>query len=160
MTVLRRRPGIASVAALGGITAALLAAHVVAPEWSRAAGLDVWNAVAAETERRATEDRRGELEDLHGRLRQQMAVAEQLATRLIDGDIPLAAAADEVMVANRGRDAFYFVLQREHPSATTERQMAARYLIAKVKDRYYDDPSSGTAVLARLEAEYRTIPAE
>ena len=50
MTVLRRRPGIASVAALAGITAALSIAHLVAPEWSRAVGLDVWNLSAAQAE--------------------------------------------------------------------------------------------------------------
>src|SRR5262245_27942575 len=123
MTVLRRRPGIASVAVLGGITAALLTAHAVAPEWSRAAGLDVWNISTVEDEFRATQDRRDELEAEHARLLRRVALADRLGTELIDGQIRLADAADEVdRVLGPDREQFYFVLRRDHSSATTEQQ--------------------------------------
>jgi hypothetical protein len=157
MTVLRRRPGIASVAVLAGITVALATAHAVAPEWSRAAGLDVWNIPAAEAERRELEDRRDDLEAVHAQLRVRVAAADHLSTQLIDGRARLADAADEVVWLNRDRDAFFRVLRLDHPSARTERELAARYLISKVADRFYDDPSGRAEATDRLEAEYRRL---
>lgn len=157
MTVFRRRPGIASVAVLAGISAALLTAHAVAPEWSRDAGLDVWNAPRLEAEHRESKDRRAELEVVHEQLRQRVAIADSLCARLIGGRVRLADAADEVVRLNRDRDGFYCVLRLEHPFATTERELAARYLLAKVTDRLADDPSLRTEATRRLEAEYRTI---
>jgi hypothetical protein len=160
MIVLRRRPGIASVAVLAGITAALVTAHAVAPEWSRAVGLDVWNLSAAEADQRESADRRDELAAQHEQLRQRVAVADHLCTQLIDGRVRLAEAADEVIEVNRDRDAFFFVLRLEHPDATTDRELAACYLIAKIAARFYDDPSRRAEATGRLEAEYQAMPRE
>jgi hypothetical protein len=158
MTVLRRRPGIASVAALAGLTVALfVAAHAAAPEWSRAAGLDVWSLSAEDAMLRVEVDRRGDLEADHNLLRRRMAVADQLATQLVDGQLRLADAADEVVRVNRDRDSFFLVLSREHPGAVTERRLAARYLIAKIEDRFQDDPSRAAEATGRLEAQYRLL---
>ena len=64
---------------------------------------------------------------------------------------------DEVVRLNRGRDGFYHVLRLEHPFATTERELAARYLIAKVAERFHDDPSRRAEATGRLEAEYQGL---
>ena len=49
MTVIRR-PGTVSAAVLVGLVASLVSAHVIAPEWSRSAGLDVWNLPSLEAQ--------------------------------------------------------------------------------------------------------------
>lgn len=160
MTVLRRRPGIASVAALAGITAALTVAHAAAPGWVRAAGLDVWNLTDLLAEQRDEADRKTDLEIYHEDLRRQVAVADRLRERLLDGGVTLAAAADEVLRANRDRSEFLMVLQMEHPGATTDRELAAQYLIHKVADHFHDDPSRRAAETGRLETELHALRVE
>jgi hypothetical protein len=157
MIVLRHRPGIASVAVLAGITAALGLAHAVAPEWSHAAGLDVWNVSEAEADHRAEVDRHAALDDRHADLRVKVGLARCLTEQLIDGRVSLADAAAEVLRANRSRPEFLFVLRQEYPDAATDRELAARYLLAKVADYFHDEPSRRAEATGRLEVEYQAM---
>jgi hypothetical protein len=158
MTVIRR-PGLASVAALGGITAALAAAPAAAPGWVRAAGLDLWNLPAAEADYRASIDRRGELKATHDRLHRQFEASDQTVELLIDGRLSLAAAAGELDQINRDRAGFYASLRFHHAEAGSDLELAAWYAIDKVRRRLANDPARLAGVMARLDAELRALSA-
>ncbi|HJZ56466.1 MAG TPA: hypothetical protein VKE74_15985 [Gemmataceae bacterium] len=158
MTVLRRRPGIASVATLGVITLTLGTARILAPEWSRHAGLDVWNYPGLTDDLRATDHDRKELEAKHERLRCQIEAADHVIELLIDGELTLPAAVDEIERITQNRSGFPGSLRVSHPDASTDRQLIVRYAIRKAAERLAEDPAQQARVLARLEAEYRQLP--
>jgi hypothetical protein len=157
MTVIRR-PGIVSVATLAAVTATLVAAQAVAPGWVRSAGLDVWNLAAVEAGYRTAADHRADLAAAHDHFLRQVAASDQVVGLLIDGRLPLAAAAEELELINRGRPGFYEMLQFHHSGAGSDRRaLAARYAIVKVGRRLAADPARLAAVSARLEAELQTM---
>ncbi|MFO0795895.1 MAG: hypothetical protein U0804_00305 [Gemmataceae bacterium] len=158
MTALHRRPGIASVATLAGIVLTLGVAHVVAPEWSRAAGLDVWNAGDARAELAATLARGDDLEVEHELVTTQIRGSLGVVTRLADGRLTLDRAVDELIVLNQGRTAWADGLEYAHPTAPTHRHRVARYAIEKLANEYLADPAAWAELSARLEAEYRGLP--
>jgi hypothetical protein len=158
MTVIRR-PGIASVAALAGIIAALVVAQAVAPGWARAAGLDVWNLPAVEAEYRAASDHLDDLRATHDHLQRQVGASDQVVGLLIDGRLPLAAAAEELALINRGRTGFYEALRVRHPEAASDQELAAWYALEKAVRWLAADPARRAAVSARLDAELRAMTA-
>lgn len=155
MTALHRRPGIASAATLAGIVLTLGLAHAVAPEWSRAAGLDVWNAGAARAELAGQQARADDLDALNGQVWEQIRGSEGVARRLGAGRQTLAAAADELAALNADRPGWEAGLAYAYRDAPTPRHRAARYAMAKLSRV---DPATWTAQAARLEAEYRALP--
>lgn len=155
MTALHRRPGIASAATLAGIVLTLGLAHVVAPEWSRAAGLDVWNAGAARADLAATLARGDDLEEQNQHILDQIRGSQGVVRRLGAGRLTLAAAADELAALNAGRPGWADGLAFAHPDAPTLRHRVARYALAKLSRV---DPAAWAAAAARLEAEYRALP--
>jgi hypothetical protein len=160
MTAIHRRPGAASVAALGVITLSVAAAHAVAPNWSRSVGLDVWRYSEYAADLRQCHDRRKELAAGHERLFQQMDVGDRLAAGLIDAHVSLADAADEIGRVNQDRTGFADTLRWSFGDGTSPRQRFARYLLVRARSRLEDagDPSRLAEVTARLEAEYRAMP--
>jgi hypothetical protein len=158
MTVLNRRPGIASVATLGVLSLAVTAAHLVAPGWSRSAGLDLWNYPTVVADERAAIDRRVDLQATHDRFREQVEAADHIADLVIDGRLPLADAAAEVARINRDRPSFRDSLRCTFLDATTDRRRDAAYVIHKVSMRLSADPVRRDGVVARLRAEYDRLP--
>jgi len=156
MTVFRRRPGIASVAALAAIATSLAAAHALAPGWARSAGLDVWNFAAEEAHYQTLLDERDDLAVQHERLGYQVAAGESLARRVAAGRVPLSEAADELLHVNRDRPGFLCGLRRDYRTARNDRELIARYLIRKV-GQLQADPARRARETARLEAEYRAM---
>jgi hypothetical protein len=159
MTVLRRRPGIASVATLGVITLTLGAARILAPEWSQHAGLDVWSYPGLQAELQATADDRTKLNAQHEQLWHQVEATDHIVGLLIGGEMSLPAAVDEIDQITHGRTGFLEALRFKHPDAVTDQQLLARYTIRKADEQLARDPDRRTRVIARLEAEYRQLPA-
>ena len=157
MLMIRRRPGIASVAVLSGVSAALVLAQAVAPEWSHRAGLDVWNAGAIEADLRAAEGRGDELAIEQEQLRWQIEASELIVSQLIAGEASLADVADEVTQINRSRPGFNLALRLNYPGAASDRELGARHTLDRVQRRLASDPTHRAEVMARLEAELRTI---
>ena len=150
MTALHRRPGITSVATLAAIVLTVGLTHAVAPEWSRAAGLDVWNAGAARADLAATLARGDELEAQNQSTLDQIRGSHGVVQRLGAGRLTLAAAADELAALNAGRPGWIDGLVYAHRDAPTPRHLAARYALAKLSRI---DPAAWAAASARLEAE-------
>jgi len=155
MTALHRRPGLASAATLSGIVLTLGLAHAVAPEWSRAAGLDVWNTGSARAALAAEQSRGADLDELNANVEAQIRGSEGVARRLGAGRLTLAAAADELLALNADRPGWEDGLTFAYPDAPTPRHRAARYALAKLSRT---DAAAWAASAARLEAEYRALP--
>lgn len=155
MTALHRRPGIASAATLGGIVLTLGLAHAVAPEWSRAAGLDVWNTGAARAELAGELARGTDLDARNDLVLGQIGASHGVARRLGAGRLTLAAAVDELAVLNADRPGWEDGLLYAYRDAPTMRHRVARYALAKLERV---DAAAWSAEAARLEAEYRALP--
>lgn len=154
MTVIHRRPGIASATTLTGITLAVALVHAIAPEWSRAAGLDVWNLPELRQSDADTSAQWEELRDAHDRLNRQVEASDHLVIRLIEGEMSLRVAVAELARINAGRTGFVTSLGCQHPEARTDETRLARYALHKAERFLERDPSRQAEVLARLEAEY------
>lgn len=157
MPAIHRRPGVASVAALAVIVLTVTVAHLAAPEWSRAAGLDVWNADSARADLERTRTRGEELDARNRHTLDQIRGSGGVAARLAAGRLTLAAAVAETEALNEGRPGWADGLELVHCGVPTHRLRVARYLIAKLECRYQADPSAWAPLAARLEAEYRAL---
>ncbi len=157
MPAIRRRPGVASVATLAVIVVTLGVAHLLAPEWSRAVGLDVWNAGSARADLTRTLARGEEIEAQNRHILEQIQGSGGVASRVAAGRMTLAAAAEELEAVNDGRVGWTDGLRYAYLDVPTHRLRVARYLIAKLEVRYKADPSAWAPLSARLEAEYRVM---
>ena len=160
MTVLHRRPGAASVAALGVITLTVAAAHAIAPAWSERVGLDLWRYSEYVEDHRQCIERRKELAANHDRLLHQIDAGDRIAAQLIERHTSLADAAEEVGRVNEDRTGFLDSLRFSYRDAATAQRRFARYLIARVQIRLQEsgDSSRLAEVTSRLEAEYQELP--
>ena len=154
-----RRPGAASAAVLVGLTVSLAAAHAIAPEWSRSAGLDVWNIAEVEKARRSAVERRAEIHAHAEHCARRREIANQLAAQLVANTTTLPAATDEVRALFADDTGFVVMFESLYPTVPTERLRFARHVIERTK-RFLTNPAQFEAVTARLEAEYRAMAAE
>ena len=154
-----RRPGTASAAILVGLSLSLVVAHAVAPRWSRCAGLDVWNLPALERTQQAAAD---ELAEIEARAEQSLArrtAANQVAAHLAAGGTSLPAAADIMAELFRDDLGMTGTLNRVYANEPSLRHRFARHAIERVARLPGLDPARLAAVVERLEAECRTMPA-
>ena len=155
MAVFPRRTGIASAGTLATLALGAGLSHLLAPDWCRAAGLDVWNYQQVEAEYRRSTDRADELHHFDRRLKAQLAVSERLINDLAGGRLTVAEAADELAEVNHDRGGFEDGLRLAYPEVPGHRHRVARYAIDKARHRL---PGDGRAeALERLEAEYRAL---
>ncbi len=152
-----RRPGVASAAALIGLSVSMVGAHLLAPEWSRSVGLDVWNYASAEDERRGAADERDAVEARSARAADRRAVADQLAARLVTRDASLATVAGELLDLFRTDPGSQRTLACWNPGVRDPRLLYARHAVERVRRLLPDDLVRREAALARLEAEYREM---
>jgi hypothetical protein len=154
-----RRRGAAPAATLIGLTLSLASAHAVAPEWSRRAGLDVWNLPGEQELLREATERRAEVNDYAESCARRREAADHVALRLAEG-LPLERGTDEIMDLFRGDDGLCISLQVRFHEAPTARHAFALHAIDRVKRVLDGDPARGAAAVARLEAEYGQLLAE
>lgn len=158
MTVIRR-PGAASAAVLIGLSACLVAAHAIAPDWSRRAGLDVWNLAAAEEAGRDAVEQRAEIEANGERAARRRETANHTAAQLAAGTITLPAAADEIRAIFADDKGMALTLATTYHAVPTDRLRFARHTIERATRLLLDDPTRLEDVSARLEAEYCAMAA-
>lgn len=154
-----RRPGAASAAVLIVLSASLVTAHALAPEWSRRAGLDVWNLAALEGQYRDAAAERADVAARADRVAARRTAGNQIAAQLIDGTATLPAAAADLSEVFGRDQGMRTVLVMFHPAVPTERHLFARHGIDRVATLLDEDPGRRAAVVARLEAEYRAMGA-
>jgi hypothetical protein len=155
MTALRRT-GTTSAAVLSGLVLTLGLTHVSAPEWSRRAGLDVWNLADARASLRELSEESTRLGEESEQLRESIEAAKHITTRLIAGELTLSRATDLVAPLMRERPGFRWYATPTH-TAPTFRLSVARYLLDHVQRRGRIDPSQFAELNAQLQAEYEAM---
>ncbi|MDB5312123.1 MAG: hypothetical protein JWO38_6325 [Gemmataceae bacterium] len=153
----RRRTGIVSAVLLTGMTGGLTLVHAVAPDWSRRAGLDVWNVIAAEGELAKATAESEALEMKGDQMHRQIEASESVVGLLVEGRMSLPAATDELLVVNAGRVRFFKNQSFSYPDTATARERVARYAIAKAQQRLSADPIRQREVSSRLWAELPAV---
>jgi hypothetical protein len=154
-----RRPGAASAAVLFGLSTSLFAAHMIAPDWSRRTGLDLWNLPSLNAEFRAAADEQDKVSADAERSARRREAANQIAANLATGATTLAVATDEVVEVFQDEPGVKMVLASAHQVCPTDRDRFARHLIERVKRVLAADPDRRAAVVARLEDEFRALSA-
>lgn len=154
MRLLPRRSGGTTLAALAAFAGMFALVHVFAPQWARAAGLDVWEMDRAVAHFQHEKQRKRELEDVMEHLSVQIAARDAVVLALIEDRIAFDAAVKEMDEITRDRTELDDVLQLLHTEAHTHEERIARYTIAKVQAKLENDPARLAAVTARLEAAY------
>ena len=155
MTALRRT-GTTSAAVLSGLILMLGLTHASAPEWSRRAGLEVWNLGDARASIWETSAESTRLDEESEQLRESIEAAEHITTRLIDGELTLSGATDLLEPLMRARPGFRWSSTKRH-IAPTFRMSVARYLIDHVQRSGQIEPSRLAEFNAQLEAEYEAM---
>jgi hypothetical protein len=146
-----------SAVVLVGLGAGLVACHVIAPEWSRHMGLDVWNLSAAEQSYRSAVETDEHLGAAIEHEAARRAAARTVVVRLINGTAILAEAADELAEIAGPDPGRRLILELRYPSVADERHRFALHAIDRVKWHLGAAPET-EPVLRRLEAEYRALP--
>ncbi len=153
-----RRSGAVSVTALVGLSLSLAAAHTLAPEWSRRAGLDVWNLPSLQKEYRQADEDRAEVEAFGDRAAKRREIADHITRKLANG-MPLAAATEELMELYQDDQGMLTTLESLYRVAPTARHRFALHAIERTQRLFRDDPERWKAVSARLHAEYKVFDA-
>jgi hypothetical protein len=151
-----RRPGGASATVLVVLGLSLVTAHAIAPEWSRRAGLDVWNLPSLEEEFRVINEERLDVEAHAEQSANRRVTANLIARKLADGQ-SLATAVDEMMEVFQDDRAMRCSLESMYSDAPTPRHRFALHTIDRVKRLLKEDPLRCRSVAARLEAEYKAL---
>ncbi len=152
-----RRSGAASAAVLVGLTASWMAAHLLAPDWSRRAGLDVWNLASAEQERKRVAETNAELDACRNQLDRRINASNHVTGQLIAGEITLATAADQLALIFRNFPSNHLMLKEQYGPVPSERHLFALHAIDRADRLLADDPARRDSIRARLEAEYRQL---
>jgi hypothetical protein len=154
MRLLPRRTGGTTLAILAAFAGVFMLIHLLAPQWARTVGLDVWEMDTAVARCRHEGERKRELDDVMEHLSAQFAASDAVVLALIEDRIAFDAAVEEMDEINRDRTELDDVLQIAHSRAHTHEERIARYTIAKVQARLATDPARLAEVTARLEAAY------
>ncbi|AWM41685.1 hypothetical protein GobsT_72280 [Gemmata obscuriglobus] len=155
-----RRPGAASAAVLVGLIVSLGAAHLLAPEWARAAGLDVWNYAALDAQKQSLADERADMDAKAESDTRRRGRADQLAARLIAGEDTLPAVSAEIGQLFINDTGWQCALAAFYPDLRDPRLLHARHTIDRAVRQLDHDPSRKAALRVRLEAEYRTMESQ
>ncbi len=152
-----RRPGAVSATVLFGLSLGLVAVHGLAPNWSRRAGLDVWNFAALERAYEVASEERADVYAHEERSATRRRVANQIAGRLLTNPTQLPRAADELNEVFCEDSGMRLVLRTLYPDAPTERHLFARHAIDRIAFMLESEPARHAEVVGRLEAEYRAM---
>jgi len=142
-----RRAGVASLAALAGLSITIGSLHAIAPQWVRHAGLDAWNWTEEKSILERERQRRIDIDATATELADRISASDAIAHAVIEGRVEWETAVDQIVEINRGREGFLLSLRAAHPRATTDRDLHAAYLLEKV--------SSGAQRLSWGRGDYR-----
>src|SRR5688572_11402667 len=106
MATRRVRPTRVLTAAGMAVAIGSLATWATDPAWAHAAGLDVWNVGRLEDQLRQCHADAARLEMRHAVLDHQIEATRLLIGEAAAGRVPLAAAAAEVLRANKDRPGY------------------------------------------------------
>jgi hypothetical protein len=149
-----RRVGAPSAATLFGVATTVVLMSLVAPKWAQAAGFDVWNMPALESQLEAStrNDRamNAEIEDNRNR----MAFKTQLVNELLEKRTSLKEVTAQFLALNRTRQSTLLAIRRTYPGETDEEKTARNVISLAVLNLKTNASFTQKAeVLARLTSE-------
>lgn len=147
-----RRAGATSATTLFGLAMTIGVAHAVAPEWTVAAGLNIWEAPALSQEIETCSKHCGMVSEQIEESKNRAAIKEHVIDLLIDGQMRFKDAADQFLELNRGLPGHMATIRRSYEGATDE-EKTARNVMAYVAQRERGSLFHRMGVRARLLAE-------
>ncbi len=152
------RTGAVSLASLATLCLTIGMIYVIAPNWARANGLDVWNLPALQFEHEKSRQEVVAIELQRESILREIEAAGHIAGSLLDGTLSLHEAMDHLAPMLEHRPGFDIVwsLQLREP---TFRHGVARYAINRAllkidREGYRTDRAS---FIALMEAQYAEI---
>jgi hypothetical protein len=150
------RSGTTVPLALVCLSVALAGIAGVAPQWTRASGLDFWNHGAEEAHLRTALEASQVWDGSFEQVIRRTEVTNQIATRLIEQRVTLDEALESV-AAVLAADPDWFAFLRQHyrdtgvvPPSATDRDVMAAYLLNKVRRVLREAEASGEPARAAL----------
>jgi hypothetical protein len=154
-----RRTGATSAATLFGIGTAVICTHLLAPNWTKAAGLDVWNVPSLRSQVES-DTREGlglsfEIEES----RRRFVLKEQIIDSLLSEQISLKEATAQFLALNENHKPAMMVIRTTYKGATDE-ESTARNVISLAIPRMEGSLIDKAAILARLANEFDQFKSE
>lgn len=154
-----RRTGKTSAATLFGIGVTVICAHLLAPDWTKAAGLDVWNVPSLRSQVES-DTREGlgisfEIEES----RRRFVLKEHIIDRLLSERMTLKEATAQFLILNENHTSAMMVIRLTYRGATDE-ESTARNVIALAIPRIEGTFVEKAAILARLKYEFNQLKLE
>jgi hypothetical protein len=151
-----RRAGTTTVTTLAVLAGAVAVSHWAAPSWTKAAGLDVWEmpALQSEIEADARQERvlTVELEETHRR----MALKEALIDNLLNGKISMRDVLAGFLAANRGHEDSMMVIRAAYTGKSEEEKMA-KNVLEFAAYRATGSFAKRLAILVKLTNEFKHL---
>jgi hypothetical protein len=151
MSVLRRT-GATTLTTLAAAAAAFTALAICAPQWSRAAGFDFWNAGEAYAIREREQQRAGDIVARQEHLNEQIAAGEAVISALVDERLTLAEATEQMIQINLERPGFAETMTIRYGDSATYEERVTRFVLDKLRLRLGDNTSRLEEVLCRAQA--------
>jgi hypothetical protein len=151
-----RRAGASSAATLFALATAIVLAHVVAPDWTKAAGLDLWEVPALRNQTANYAKHCSELNEEIEESRNRVAIKEHLIELLVSGEMSLKDVTDEFLELNRGHNNYMIMIRRTF-NGSTDREKIARNVLAFTSQRERGSLFQRMAVMARLMNEFEEL---
>jgi hypothetical protein len=148
-----RRAGATSATTLFGLAATLAVAHLAAPGWSRAVGLDVWNAPSLTAQVRSNVERGHELSEEIEESRRRFSLKEQIVQSMLDGQITLRQAADQFLELNHNHPASMQMIRATYMCSTDEENSLCN-VVAVAVPRIQGSLSEKLVQMARLVSDF------
>jgi len=147
-----RRTGATSAATLCGIGTVVICAHLLAPNWTKAAGLDVWNVPSlrsqAESDTREGLGLSFEIEES----RRRFVLKEQIIDSLLSEEINLKEATAQFLVLNENHKGAMMVIRSTY-KGTTDEESTALNVVALAIPRMEGSLFEKAAIMSRLANE-------
>ncbi len=151
-----RRVGASSVATLFGVAAVVLLTSLIAPKWTQAAGLDVWELPALrneiETTVKSNRAMTAELEENKMRL----AFKQELIDGLLTQRASLKEVTNQFLLINQSQSASICAIRATYKGATDE-EKTARNVISFAVLKSQGSFTQQMEVMARLTLELREL---
>lgn len=136
------------------VATGLFAVWAADPAWAQALGVDVWNLGRLEDKLRSIRVEEDQLAAEFDRVSAQHRVNDLVIEDVIEGRLPLPAAAGQMWAMNRTRAGYEFAIRGVYRGATPLAR-AADQIVTRA-EHAIEDPARRAAVIARLRSEYAT----
>lgn len=154
-----RRFGKTSAASLLGVAVTVLTTCLIAPEWTQAAGLDLWHVPELRSQLEAENTKKQEIDADLEESRNRIVLKQQIIDELVAGTATLKEATAQFLELNQGHEASMLAIRKAYKGASDE-EKTARNVITYAAWRLNGSFVQRVQLLARLTRELRQMSFE